>query len=285
MDHADTNNLCGDREFKLLDANNGDADLALSWITIIMKTDNVHPTPDLYNIRYMPRNNKGTYSLKIKVTSILYGYSSTSDAWTVTVAGECGLTLLSIPASASITSITYTIDGNSNPQTIALFAHEQNSNCKFTTEVPNISVQDGTAFSSYSSWLTLDSGALTLKVDSTDKTLQSKVYSFNYYGTVTKENTQVITSLSTAFTITIMQTDCSDGLNHLPAGIKPPYFGDSAPGVELKDDGTSKIYSMEDYGDKSSKFFAQAASFNLICGEAVITAKSGTLSWFVVTAD
>ena len=66
--------------YKLLDANNGDADLSLSWVTVTY----TWPTN---TITYKPRGvMTATLSHKIKFTSVSYSsVTLTSNAWAVVV--------------------------------------------------------------------------------------------------------------------------------------------------------------------------------------------------------
>lgn len=93
----------------------------------------------------------------------------------------------------------------------------------------------------------------------------------------------MIESLTTAFSITILQAKCKDGVTYLPANIAIPTFGPSAPGTALAADGSTEIYEVEDFGDNSVKMYPVAATFNLICGEATISDKAGGPSWFTVS--
>ena len=71
-----------------------------------------------------------------------------------------------------------------------MFAHEQDNNCKYTTEEVVIEPASGTWPSSYSSWLTLN--GLKLEVNSQNESLESKTYSFVYKGKITLKNTNVV---------------------------------------------------------------------------------------------
>lgn len=129
--------------------------MALSWITL---TESAAGPPKTFDISYKPRNNKGAFVLKVKITSKLYGFTTTTAAFTVTVAGECALTALAVPSSPPNTvasSTTYIISSVVNIVNIDLYRHDQDANCKYDTETAVITPTSGVAFSSLSSWLTL----------------------------------------------------------------------------------------------------------------------------------
>ena len=118
---ASTNDKCGDRTFTLLDSS--DVALNLSWVT--GPTLHAAGSPDVYRIKFKPRNNKGTYTMKVKVTSVTYpSVTLTTSAFTVTIADECALTTLAIPSGSSVASITYEVSASSTAVNMPLFAHE-----------------------------------------------------------------------------------------------------------------------------------------------------------------
>ena len=137
-----------------------------------------------------PRNNQGFFRYKIKATSVLYGFTGESNIIDITVSDECNLTKLSVPALTTITSITYEVSSSSTKAEIDLFAHEQDNNCKFTTEVVVIEPASGTWPADYSSWLTLN--GLKLEVNSQNESLESKTYTFVYKGKITLKNGNVV---------------------------------------------------------------------------------------------
>ena len=58
---------------------------------------------------FTPRGNKGTYNLKVRITSQSYPSNTTPVAFTVTVAGDCVLTALAIPGSHSLADTDYEV--------------------------------------------------------------------------------------------------------------------------------------------------------------------------------
>lgn len=59
---------------------------------------------------FTPRGNKGTKNLKVKITSQAYPSNTlTTLAFTVTVAGDCALTALTIPGSHSVADTEYEV--------------------------------------------------------------------------------------------------------------------------------------------------------------------------------
>ena len=140
-----------------MDPDTGNA-ISPSWVTITKQAGST------WRIDLKPRNNQGDLRLQLKATSALYGFSGKSGIFSITVYDECNLTKLTVPALATINSITYEVSASSTQVDIDLFAHEQDNNCKFTTEQVVIVPASGTWPSDYSSWLTV--AGLKLQVNS-----------------------------------------------------------------------------------------------------------------------
>ena len=113
-----------------------------------------------------------------------------SSIFSFTVNDECNLTQLTVPALTTITSITYEVSSSSTQVDIDLFAHDQDNNCKFTTEQVVIEPASGTWPTDYNSWLKLN--GLKLEVNSQNESLESKTYTFVYKGKITLKNTNVV---------------------------------------------------------------------------------------------
>lgn len=161
----------------------------------------------------------------------------------VVVAGECAVTSLDVPASASITTPTTFEVWDSGPAsaTIALFAHEQGT-CFFTeTPVFNPSV------STYS-WLSRTD--LTLTITKPALTEKSVKVSFTYKGRIDPAAGRII-SAKTPFEISLLQRACmtgdaSDGKGtYTSSDITTPKYGTSTSDYAwLADAGTTKVIVM-----------------------------------------
>ena len=223
------------------------------------------------------------------MTSDLYPtFTKTTSSITITIANECALTALTMPASSpAISDLEFTV-GTTASTTISLFAHDQDANCKFDNQIAVITPVDGSSFGSHSAWITLN--YLTLTVYSSDESLESRDHIFTYKETVSA-NSQLVTSPETSFKITIIQEKCRgvEAGSYQTSAIRAPKHGaDSGSATSLLLDGTTVVITMPDWGDSSTFFFDQKSTFDASderCGPRLITVAAGMPAWFTVTQD
>ena len=151
-----------------------------------------------------PVNNKGSYKLKLKITSELYGFTYTTAAWTIKIENECLLTSLTTPLAGNTIPVTttYIIKPSAVAATITLFNHVQDADCKFDNEAMIITPSNGSTFASHSAWITLS--GLVLTINSVDESLASIILEVKTKGRISANGSN-IDSPEYTFTIILKQ--------------------------------------------------------------------------------
>lgn len=121
-----------------------------------------------------------------------------------------------------------------------------------------ITPKDGSTFASHSAWLTLSGQTLSINTQNTN--LESKEHKFTFQGKITRNGSDLLSTDTYEFSITLLQQACSDGTYTL-ADVTEPKFGSSLPGVSMATDGSSVVISAQDFYIASTNIYEMAPTF------------------------